>query len=322
MEYRYDIISAGFSLVEFPRRERGVPFHIAGEFLGPYPSADTLIMLDTAARLGRRCCWMGTVANNPFGRVVFERMKQDGIETAYVRTLNSFCTPPVFVRYDQNGKREYLSDGRVSRMVKEEYIVPQAVQSSAWVHFSGEVVTAMSTGEGRRAMLKMLAAVGPQQKVSLDPNDGYEGDVSEILGPFVERADLILPSEGEAKMLAGTDTDEEACRRWAAQGKLVALKCGSRGCRVYEGDRVSQVDPFRVEEVDPTGCGDSFCAGFITGLLEGLSPAEAGSLANACGALQATALGPMEGSKARAEVLQFMERAGARPARLSDSPRL
>ena len=307
MEYKYDIISAGFSVVELPRKVKTTPFDVAGEFVGPFPSADTLILLDVAARLGRKCCWMGTVANNAFGRVIWNRLEQDGIETAYIKKLDSFCTPPVFVRYDEDGKREYLSDGRNSRTLKEEYISAQAVQSSRWVHFSGEVITALATGESRAAMLKMLGSIRPEQKVSLDPNDGYEGDVRDLMQPFIDRADLILPSEGEAKMLTGAASDEEACKMWAAEGKLVALKRGAKGCRIYDGARTIDVEAFRVEEVDQTGCGDSFCAGFITGLIEGRTLEQAGELANACGALQATVLGPMEGSKSKEEVLAFIQ---------------
>ena len=260
MEYRYDIVSAGFSVVEFPRKVKTTPFFVPGEFVGPFPSADTLILLDVAARLGRRCCWMGTVANNAFGRAIWERLERDGIETAYIRKLDTFCTPPVFVRYDEDGKREYLSDGSNSRTLKEEYIIPEVVRSARWVHFSGEVITALSTGESRAAMLKMLSSIGPEQKVSLDPNDGYDGDVRELMRPFVDRADLILPSEGEAMTLTGSGSDEEACRSWAAQGKLVALKRGAQGCRIYSGDQTIDIPAFHVEEVDQTGCGDSFCA--------------------------------------------------------------
>jgi fructokinase len=144
--------------------------------------------------------------------------------------------------------------------------------------------------------------------VSLDPNDGYMLDnVEKIIGPFVKRANLILPSEGEAKTLAKTKTDDEACRKWASEGKIVALKRGANGCTIYQADDVVHIGSFKVDEVDPTGCGDSFCAGFITGLIEELPLLEVGILANACGALQATELGPMEGAKTRDEVDKFIQ---------------
>jgi sugar/nucleoside kinase (ribokinase family) len=43
--------------------------------------------------------------------------------------------------------------------------------------------------------------------------------------------------------------------------------------------------------VDTTGCGDSFNAGMITGLLNGCTPEDAALIGSACGALVASGLG-------------------------------
>jgi len=66
------------------------------------------------------------------------------------------------------------------------------------------------------------------------------------------------------------------------------------------------VEGFVVHEIDPTGAGDCFDAGFLARWLEGDSPAEAAHFANACGALAVTAQGPMAGARHRDEVLKFM----------------
>ena len=46
---KYDILTVGFPMVEIMRKERNVPFDVPADFTGPYPSADTCIMLDVAA---------------------------------------------------------------------------------------------------------------------------------------------------------------------------------------------------------------------------------------------------------------------------------
>jgi sugar/nucleoside kinase (ribokinase family) len=88
----------------------------------------------------------------------------------------------------------------------------------------------------------------------------------------------------------------------AQQGKLVVLKQGPAGCRIFTKDGDIQVPGFVVEEIDPTGAGDSFCAGFTVALLEGMGLEAAGRFANAVGALAVTKKGPMEGAPTRAEV--------------------
>jgi sugar/nucleoside kinase (ribokinase family) len=69
---------------------------------------------------------------------------------------------------------------------------------------------------------------------------------------------------------------------------------------------VIDVPGFAVQEVDPTGAGDSFCAGFTVALLENMPLEEAGHFANAVGALAVTQLGPMEGAPSRQQVMEFM----------------
>ena len=81
---------------------------------------------------------------------------------------------------------------------------------------------------------------------------------------------------------------------------------GTEGCRIYQGKETIQVPAFRVEEIDPTGAGDSFCAGFLTALNDGLDLYAAGEFANAVGALAVTRKGPMEGCQNKQEVLDFI----------------
>ena len=90
--------------------------------------------------------------------------------------------------------------------------------------------------------------------------------------------------------------------------RAIAVTRGARGCTVYSAEGRADAPGFAVDEVDPTGAGDCFDAGFVSARLEGMPIAEAGRLANACGALAVTAKGPMAGAKPRAEVERFMRR--------------
>ena len=310
---KYDILTVGFPLVEIMRKERGIAFDQIGDFTGPYPSGDTCILLDVAARLGKKCCFFGPVGDDVFGKVVLDRLRADGVDVSHVRLAKGYSTAAVFVRYEMDGTREYLDfiNNSACSTIGPDDVNAEMVAQSKWVHFSGEIVSLCAIGDKKKAIEKMLGNVADQSKVSLDPN--FTVDISEARSLFeqiVGRANLILPSEGEAKKLMDTETDEKACVQLAAQGKTIALKQGIHGCTIYRGDQSVHVPSFHVQEVDPTGCGDSFCAGFLYGLIEDWPLEEVGRFANAIGALQATAMGPMEGAKYLPEVLDFIERNG------------
>jgi len=64
----------------------------------------------------------------------------------------------------------------------------------------------------------------------------------------------------------------------------ILLTEGARGCTVLSADAELHVPPFPAREVDPTGAGDCFLAGFAIGLLRGWPPPRAARLGNWCGA--------------------------------------
>ncbi len=59
---------------------------------------------------------------------------------------------------------------------------------------------------------------------------------------------------------------------------VVAFTHGARGCDIIVRGRTTRVGVFPVEEVDPTGAGDVFAAGFLFAMAQGAAPAEAARL--------------------------------------------
>ena len=67
------------------------------------------------------------------------------------------------------------------------------------------------------------------------------------------------------------------------------------------------IDAMKVSVVDTTGAGDSFCSGFISGMVKGLSFEECGRFANAVGAHCVMAKGATTGIKSFEEINAFIE---------------
>src|SRR5439155_27354900 len=64
----------------------------------------------------------------------------------------------------------------------------------------------------------------------------------------------------------------------------ILLTDGARGCTILSANAEQHVPAFPAREVDPTGAGDCFLAGFAVGLLRGWPPSRAALLGNWCGA--------------------------------------
>ena len=301
-----EVVSIGNMLVEVMRARLEEPLNQPGVFVGPFPSGDTCIYVDAVARLGHAAGFIGAVGADDFGRCLLDRFARDGVDASAVQVLPDYATGVAFVAYFTDGSRKFLYHWRqaAAGQLAPEHVRPEYLARTKWLHVTG--CNLAVNASCREACYRALECLPPGALVSFDPNIRPEvlsvEEIRDLCWPVLERAEVVFPSCGEAMMFTGAASDEEGCRQWAAQGKLVVLKQGPGGCRLFHGAEALSVPGFTVEEVDPTGAGDTFCGAFTVARLEGMGLAEAARFANAAGALAVTKQGPMEGAPTRAEL--------------------
>jgi sugar/nucleoside kinase (ribokinase family) len=255
------------------------------------------------------------VGPDDFGRCLLDRLARDGVDYSCVKVLPDHSTGVAFVAYFRDGRRKFLFHWRhaAAGQLAPEDVPADYFREARWLHLTGCNLAVCESA--RLACYRAMEYLPPGARLSFDPNIRPEvlsvEEIRELCRPVLERADVFLPSAGEAMMFTGAESDEAGCRRLAAEGKIVVLKQGPQGCRLFAGATDLAVPGFAVEEVDPTGAGDSFCAGFTVALLEGMDLLQAGRFANAVGALAVTKKGPMEGAPTRMEVLELLGRQSA-----------
>jgi sugar/nucleoside kinase (ribokinase family) len=307
-----EVISIGTMLVEIMRQQLDQSLDRPGTFAGPFPSGDTAIYADTVARLGRSAGYIGAVGADDFGKCLLDRFARDGVDFSCGKVLPDHTTGVAFVAYFSGGSRKFIFHWvhAAAGQLSPGFLDPDYFRDAKWLHLTG---CNLSASEGARdACYRAMNLLPAGARISFDPNIRPElltvEQIRELCKPVLDRADVVLPSISEAAMLTGELDDKTGCRRWASEGKIVVRKEGPRGCRVFPpgGEQELEIPGFVVEEVDPTGAGDSFSAGFTVALLDGLDLEEAGRFANATGALAVTRLGPMEGAPWRFEVLELL----------------
>ncbi len=311
-----DVWIMGELLVEIMRPRPGMGLQETGQFLGPFPSGAPAIFIDTVARLGHSAAIVSGVGDDDFGRCVSGRLAADGVRTDLVEVFPGVSTGTAFVTYFRDGSRKFLFhwDGTAAVMAR----VPDAssIGTPRYLHVMG--CSLMANDEFRRRVLsavELFAAAGA--RITFDPNIRTEllkgRTVEEIAGPALQRSSIIFPGEKELALLGGHENPRDAARALFERPalELVVLKKGSRGCTVISRTDTVDVAAFAVREVDPTGAGDSFDAGFICAQLEGRDLRESALMASAAGALTAQAFGPMEG-RIDARTVAAMVRKGTR----------
>ena len=307
-----EVIAIGEILVEIMRTEVDQPLDRAALFTGPYPSGAPAIFASQAARLGHSTAMIGAVGPDDFGLCMRRRFAEDGIDDRHVAEVQGVATGVAFVAYFADGSRKFIFHFGNSAAGQLPPVDDVDLTGTRFIHICG--CTLSGGGLLRERAYQLVArAAAAGVGVSFDPNlrpellGGAEA-VRQVCRPVTEHATVISPGAGEAMILAGESDADVACRKLVRQGaKVVALKLGDRGCRLYAPEGIVEVPGKAVTPVDPTGAGDCFDAGIVAGLIEGLPLRRIGELANACGALATTRVGPMEGAAWRADVDAFLQ---------------
>jgi len=113
--------------------------------------------------------------------------------------------------------------------------------------------------------LDVLTQVRKPRFSACDTMNFWIGGKREELLRVLERVDILLLNDEEARQLSGANSLPAAARAIAAMGpKAVVVKRGDAGALLFQGDDVFAAPAFPLDNVvDPTGAGDSFAGGFM-----------------------------------------------------------
>jgi sugar/nucleoside kinase (ribokinase family) len=130
----------------------------------------------------------------------------------------------------------------------------------------------------------------------------------ERLSPAIAGADWFWPNSDQLLALTGRADVGVAISDVLALGVGgVAVTLGADGCLIAPGNGdVLHIPAIKTTVVDTTGCGDSFNAGMLTGLLLGCDPVDSAWLGVACGALVASGLGSDAGIVSLEQVIDCL----------------
>lgn len=297
-----EVISIGEILVEIMRPAAGQPLDKEGEFRGPFASGAPAIFSVAASRLGLSTGFIGAVGKDAFGRLLEKRLQEENVDTSQMQVPVGYSTGVAFVAYTKDGSREFVFHIRhaAAGALEAQSIDPGYFANVHWLHISGSSLSLNSKSMAAcwRALELTKAAGG---KVSFDPNLRPELMPFEIarreFTPFIQEADLLLPTTSEMIELTGVDNLNRAAELLMGNRRcILAVKRGREGCIIFSDGKRTDIPGFKVNEVDPTGAGDCFNAACLAGVDSGWNMERIGRFATAAGALAVTKMGPMEGA--------------------------
>lgn len=136
---------------------------------------------------------------------------------------------------------------------------------------------------------------------------GWDDEMSiEKYHDYLELADYYTPNRKEAMKITGSDTPENAAHALKQYFEKVVVKVDADGCIGIDGDEeffVPSIEEF--VNVDSTGAGDAFLAGFMYGLFYDYSLKDCIKFGNVTGGKAVTAVGALSGYVSEKELFEY-----------------
>ncbi|MBT3382407.1 MAG: ribokinase [Prolixibacteraceae bacterium] len=129
---------------------------------------------------------------------------------------------------------------------------------------------------------------------------------------YIPKVNILVLNELEAGFLAETPVENEQEAEKAADILLakgvekVIITLGAKGAFVVTKDEKVRVPAFKVNAVDTTAAGDTFCGSFAVALVEGKSLKESLQFASAASAICVTRMGAQPSAPDRKEIEAFL----------------
>jgi ribokinase len=242
------------------------------------------------ARLGVATALAATIGDDLFGRFVRAALDERGVDTRWIRVDPDVATGISVVL--SSSDRAILTFPGTIASTGPEVVDDDLVTSVRHVH-SASYFLLPRLAPHLPEMFARARRAGATTSVDTnwDPARTWAG-----VDRLLDHTDVLLPNVAELLALTGRTDRDEAARVVLGHGCQVALKDGADGGVLWQPpELVTRVSAPDVAAIDTTGAGDSFDAGFISGLVGGLAREECLVRAVACGSLSTRAVGGTAG---------------------------
>ncbi len=258
------------------------------------------------AKLGNDVTIVGKVGNDGFGEFLINEIERGGASAAGVVRGTDASTSFTFIMIASDGERRFLHTMGANATLCLDDIDMDIVRGAKILHVAGSYLMSTFDGEQTAEVLRQAKDAGVTTSLDTAFNDRTE-DWPGTIKPSLPHLDYFLPSIEEAEQISGyaDPKDMARCfREWGA--KAVGIKLGRKGCYVLSDDVEVRLPIYRVKTVDCSGAGDSWVAGFLTGVLKGWPLEKCAKFGNASAAHCVQAVGCTTGVKSFEETLAFL----------------
>jgi 2-dehydro-3-deoxygluconokinase len=261
------------------------------------------------ARLGHSVRWAGRVGADELGAFILRTLRAESVAVDPVAVDAERPTGLMLAerRVADVSRVSYYRAGSAGSALTEADVDRALVDIPRILHLTG-ITPALSASAAQSAAYAVRLARDAGAMVSVDVN--YRAGLwtpeqaRPVLSTLVRCADIVIASEDElALVVSGTEGESAAADQLGASGvSQLVITRGARGATLWYDGSAHYATARPVTVLDTIGAGDAFAAGYLSGLLDGISPASALHRATITAAFAVCAVGDWEGLPSRDEL--------------------
>jgi len=261
------------------------------------------------AKLGISTGFSGVIGDDAEGKILLQDFQAVGVESGQIRVKHRAKTGSVLCLSDRLGRRSlYVLPGANNLLTIDDLDLTY-INQARMLHLSS-----FADDRQFKVLLELIDGLDLSVKLSFAPGALYAIKRLKALAPLLSRTYLLFINQNEIRQLTGEDVivGAESCLRQGCQNVAVTLGKGSRlrkattVCYIRDADNEYLIPPSRDigAEVDTTGAGDAFAAGFLYGLVKDKGLRECGLLGDIAARLSIAELGTRQGFPTLNELAQ------------------
>ena len=240
-----------------------------------------------AARMGGNVTLISKTGNDVFGKQSVSLYNSENIKTDFIYSDPKRPSGVALITVDSNGENcIVVASGANASLCPADIDTASAeIESSDLILMQLEIPI---------DTVEYVAEMANKKGIKVILNPAPARALSEQL---LKNLYIIIPNKNEAEILSGIKVcDIESARKAAdiisAKGvDIVVITLGSQGAVIKEYDEYHFVEATKVDAIDTTAAGDTFCGAVCVGLSEGRTILESVKMAARAAALTVTRMG-------------------------------
>ncbi len=227
-----------------------------------------------AAKLGIKAGFMGNIGSDAEGGQLVQYLLKTCVDIGRLRLVDGKTGKAIVVINSQSNVEVVEMLG-----VNEPFgkVDPTYIADAKYFLMSGTSLDSLQTAS--------QYAKDNNVTTIFDPGRSKSGEGMKKLGQVLKNSDFLIVNRAELALMTGEKNAEHGIAKIRKENPNITCIIKAGGSPVIvRGLEDFEVAPFKVKPVDTLGAGDSFCAGFITGMIEHKSLEKAVQLGNAVAA--------------------------------------